>query len=163
MCCSGSQAACRAWRLCCLFSATLDPGQGSVQLLIVIKHGDRQGHSAGAGPGSAVDSMPMGLSPSQQALGFGCLSLPTLTLRSGTMTLDHAVDHDAVVDEVSWPAGTEGRFNIGGHCRLSITPALTSAVQCGALGRVVAGHCALQLGTMHVGRLAQLEGRVAFL
>jgi hypothetical protein len=147
------------------FECTLDPGAGSVHLLIVTKQGLQEGT---AGPGSAVPAMPIGLSAVQQvqsgAGGYLCLPSATVLDKSSGehLSLDAATHVDLVVDTVLWSAGTVGRLNFG-LCRLHVTPELTSAVMCGAVGHLHDGFCALQLGTMHVGRLAQVEGRVTFL
>jgi hypothetical protein len=143
---------------------TLDPGPGRVQLVIVTKQARASsGSGPGPVPGSAVDALPIGLSDAQKAgTPRRYLRLPSMTIcvdDGHDLSLDDAEHGDFVVDEVLWAAGTVGRFCLGtgvDRCRLHVTPALTSAVQCGALGRLIHGSCALKLGTMHVGRLAHL-------
>ena len=99
-----------------------------------------------------VDAWPVGLTSAQRTFPGGC---------SGHLTLPHCrpagavgpVHFDDVVDEVRWVAGLTGTLTFGGRARLRVSPALTAAVQCQAIGRVDNGWCCVPLGTVHVGRV----------
>jgi hypothetical protein len=106
-------------------------------------------------PGGLMPVWELGLSAPQRVYEGGC---------SGFLSLPHCRPADSagpvhledVVDEVRWVAGLTGSLMVGEQTRLRITPALTDAVQCQAVGRVVNGWCCVPLGTIHVGRIMRV-------
>jgi hypothetical protein len=136
------------------------PGCGPCVLLIQTKLPGTEVPDPGTAS-ALVDARPVGLSEAQRAFPGGCSAYMTLPhcRPAGAIGPAHTED---VVDEVRWVAGLTGTLMFEGRMRLRVSPALTAAVQCQAIGRVENGWCCVPLGTWHVGRFMLAHVAVAF-